>query len=83
MVKSLEEMKAEFAARGGQVKVAPPAYAYGLVPAEDAQRRAEDEARRAYARTEQQAERMAEQVREARYCGGIRAAMDVLERGGF
>jgi hypothetical protein len=68
--KTLEEMKAEFARRGGSVQIAPAATAYGVNVDADRQIRAEARERRQYAEVEHRAEIYAEQTREAYHVGG-------------
>lgn len=78
MGKSLEEMKAEFAARGGQVRAVEAAPAYGVDPQADKARRQTQREQREYDRTERNAERYAEQTREAYHVGGSRARDEVV-----
>lgn len=84
MAKSLEEMKADFLANGGKVKVLPPTATNGMTakdwkdatsdrgfsPANSSQFQARA--------AEQFSERQAEVVREAAMMGGQRAAINAL-----
>jgi len=76
----IEAAKAAFLAKGGAVKTAPEGIAYGVSADADKVKRIEARQAREDAQIERNAERQAENVREAYHTGGQSAAMDAFNR---
>lgn len=89
MGKSLEELKAEFLAKGGEVKILPPDATNGMKASDwkdatsDRGFSPANSSRFQAQAAERAAERQAEEVREAYHMGGTRAVNEVFdERAG-